>query len=540
MTEMVPKSRLLREKTARKEAEKLLEQKSLELFNKNTALEALTQNLEKLVEERTAELVFARDEAMAASKAKSAFLANMSHEIRTPLTAVIGFAENIQAGIISEAEIPSTIDIIIANSKHLLTLLNEILDISKIESGQLEIEQIRFALEPIIIDLDSIFQPICQAKGLYFDLNIDSTLPKDVTTDPTRVRQVLMNLIGNAVKFTENGKISLNVKADQEKQQLTFKVIDTGIGMSEEQINKLFNAFSQADNSVTRKYGGTGLGLTIAKELSALLNGDICVESHPGRGSTFTFTVGCEAFFDTSLNHMPNVESMAPNSLKGSVLVVEDNEVNQELIAQHLKYLGIDFAIEGNGELGFQAALAGEYDLILMDIQMSVMDGKEAVKILRSVGYNKPIYAVTANVMAQDITEYRQIGFNGHLGKPINKKHFYSILCKYLQVNTGDESYATEQFDYMAEARKKFFASLPGYKDTLLDACVNQNNDALNAILHQLKGLCGNFELKELDALAKQAYHLSEKGHSGAFARSEQLATMIDVTLTEFDNEKNG
>lgn len=235
---------------------------------------------------------------------------------------------------------------------------------------------------------------------------------------------------------------------------------------------------------------------------------------------------------------MPNVESMAPKSLKGSVLVVEDNEVNQELLAQHLKHLGIDFAIEGNGELGFQAALAGEYDLILMDIQMPVMDGKEAVKILRSVGYNKPIYAVTANVMAQDITEYRQIGFNGHIGKPINKKHFYSILCKYLQVNTGNESCTTEQFDYMEEAREKFFASLPGYKDTLLDACVNQKNDALNAILHQLKGLCGNFELKELDALAKQAYHLSEKGNSEAFARSEQLAAMIDVTLTEFENEK--
>ena len=271
MTETVHKSRLLQEQVARQEAEKLLEQKALELSEKNEALQKLTDSLEQKVIERTIELEKARDEALSANRLKSAFLANMSHEIRTPLTAVIGFAENIQAGIVAEHDIPGAVNNIVRNSRHLLSVLNEILDISKIESGQLDIEQTRFSVSQLLNEIESIFKGLCQEKGLYFDLDRAANLPADILSDPTRIRQILMNLLGNAVKFTESGRISLTVKFTEDEQQLRFIIRDTGIGKDKAQIQQLFQPFTQADSSITRKFGGTGLGLSISKRLSRLV-----------------------------------------------------------------------------------------------------------------------------------------------------------------------------------------------------------------------------------------------------------------------------
>ncbi|BDX08269.1 ATP-binding protein [Planctobacterium marinum] len=519
MSDMVPKARLERVKSARKEAERLLEEKSLELYKKNQELQALSQQLEEKVLARTAELEKARDEALAASKLKSAFLANMSHEIRTPLTAIIGFAENIQAGILSPLEAETGINNIIGNGRHLLTVLNEVLDISKIESGELTVSNARFSLHQMLDEIDSIYKGFCKDKGLHFDIHLDDNIPLEIASDATRLRQVLMNLLGNAVKFTEQGRISLDVKFDGDLKQLTFIARDTGIGIEQSKLGELFKPFTQADSSITRKFGGTGLGLSISRNLARLMGGDIRVSSTPDRGSEFILTILCEAcFYEAELpGDLSDMDNWKP--LQGSVLMVEDNEMNQLLISQNLSAMGIEYHIEDNGEEGYQAALAGEYDLVLMDIQMPVMDGKEAINILRAVGYNTPVIALTANVMAEDITEYKRLGFNTWLGKPIDRDKFYRTLAYYLPVKTTSTKTSVADLEDYASLQEKFIASLPTYAAELELAVEQQNAQAAERVLHQLKGLCGNFTLDHLNQLVTLMYD---------DIRKQGFATIID------------
>lgn len=496
MSEMVPKARLIREKTARKEAERVLEEKSREIFEKNQALQQLSEQLEQKVIERTAQLEKARDEALSANRLKSAFLANMSHEIRTPLTAIIGFSENIQSGILTEEETTIGIGNIIRNSRHLLTVLNEVLDISKIESGQLTIEHNRLSLVRLLDEIDSIFRGICKDRGLYFDLEIPHNLPQDIISDETRLRQILMNLLGNAVKFTESGRISLEVKFEPDNKRFHFIVRDTGIGMNPSQVSQLFKPFVQADTSITRKYGGTGLGLSISKNLAALLGGDIKVSSSAGIGSEFSLSIVCSNWFDEAENNQDwdDIKNWKP--LNGKVLVVEDNEMNQLLIGQNLKAAGVNFEIENNGEDGYQAALAGNYDLILMDIQMPVMDGKEAIGILRAVGFNSPVIALTANVMPEDVAEYQRLGFNAHLAKPIERERFYGCLAKFLKESSDTVSnQSLAALDVYKDVQEQFVKELPQYQQKLELAVAEEDQKSAETVLHQLKGLCGNFDM---------------------------------------------
>lgn len=507
MTEMVPKARLVREKAARKEAERVLEEKSREIFEKNQALQQLSDQLEQKVIERTAQLEKARDEALSANRLKSAFLANMSHEIRTPLTAIIGFSENIQSGILTEEEADIGIGNIIRNSRHLLTVLNEVLDISKIESGQLTIEHNRFSLNRLMDEVDSIFRGICKDKGIYFDLDLPEDLPKDIISDETRLRQILMNLLGNAVKFTASGRISISARFQPDNKSLQFVVRDTGIGMNETQIASLFKPFVQADTSITRKYGGTGLGLSISKNLAELLGGDITVSSSEGMGSEFTVSILCSDWFHEAENNLDLDDIKNWKPLNGKVLVVEDNEMNQLLIGQNLKAAGINFEFESNGEDGYQAALAGDYDLILMDIQMPVMDGKEAIGILRAVGFNAPIIALTANVMPEDVAEYKQLGFNAHLAKPIERERFYGCLAKFLQkASDKNKEQGLESLDVFEQVKAQFISELPRYETELLQAIAIEDQKAAESILHQLKGLCGNFDMPDLTQRVLAAY----------------------------------
>lgn len=543
MTDMVPKARLIRENAARKEAERVLEEKSREIFEKNRALKQLSDELEQKVIARTVQLEKARDEALSANRMKSAFLANMSHEIRTPLTAIIGFSENIQAGILSEEESRIGLGNIIRNSHHLLTVLNEVLDISKIESGQLQIENNRFSLNRLLDEIDSIFLGVCKDKGLYFELEAPDNLPQDIIIDETRLRQILMNLLGNAVKFTENGRITISVKFESKNNAFEFSVRDTGIGMNQSQISQLFKPFVQADTSITRKYGGTGLGLSISKNLAELMGGDIEVNSSPGIGSEFVLSLSCDEVFDEVEHNLDfgNVKNWKP--LQGKVLVVEDNEMNQLLIGQNLAAAGVEYDFEGNGEDGFQAALAGDYDLILMDIQMPVMDGKEACKILRSVGYNSPIIALTANVMPEDVQEYSRIGFNVHLAKPIERDKFYSTLARFLKPKITPRQQSDPQtktplqtLDVYDNIKSKFIKQLPEYRDNLESALANNEQKSAESVLHQLKGLCGNFDLPELTELVLTSYEAVRKQPlQDIFEQLQEVIEGINKTVKEFN-----
>lgn len=536
MTEMVPKARLEREKKARHEAERLLEEKSRELFDKNQALQQFSEKLEEKVEARTAALKKARDNALTANIMKSTFLANMSHEIRTPLTAIIGFSENIQAGILSEEESRVGLSNIIRNSHHLLTVLNEILDISKIESGQLHIEEGRFSLVRLLDEIDSIFQGLCKDKGLYFEVEAPDDLPLDVVTDETRLRQILMNLLGNAVKFTENGRITLTVKFDRDTNAFQFIIRDTGIGMNQDQVKQLFKPFVQADTSITRKYGGTGLGLSISKNLAKMMGGDISVSSAQGKGSEFTASLCCQAVYDETQSdiNLDDIKNWRP--LQGKVLVVEDNEMNQLLIGQNLSAAGITFEFENNGEDGFQAALAGDYDLVLMDIQMPVMDGKEATQILRSVGYNAPVIALTANVMPEDIEQYSMIGFNQHLAKPIERDKFYAALARHLKPQSEIVAKQNIQsLDIYNDVEQIFIKQLPEYRENLQQALTESDAQEAESILHQLKGLCGNFDMQTLTNLVVDAY---EGVRQQAFIDIVPQVKAVIESIKEFEQER--
>lgn len=505
--EHVSRRRFEREKAARQQAEELLEQKSRELFEKNRALEQLTDSLEEKVLERTKELERMKDAALEASRAKSSFLANMSHEVRTPLTAVIGFAENIQAGVVKGPDKTVAINMIVKNSRHLLRILDEVLEISKIEAEQTNINLQRFCIHTLLNELQSIYATLATPKGLEFSLNGLDDIPKDLVSDSLRVRQVLNNLIDNAIKFTDTGSVTIDVTFDKEEQIFTVKVKDSGIGISKNDLSKLFKSFSQADQESNRAYGGTGLGLAISLNYASLLGGNIEVSSKEGIGSTFTFWFPVEEYFDeTQMDDSYRLESLGVQ-LFGHVLIVEDNEVNQLLIKQNLSILDVKIDVANNGEEGLEKALANDFDLILMDIQMPIMDGKEALMMLRNLGYNQPIVALTANVMKHDVEDYKELGFNDVIGKPIDKNIFYTTLKKYLQPSPNERSLAPDIGEsIMQELNIKFVKSLVTYKQEIEAALDPVDHERLENQLHQLKGLCGSFNYDNLTYLSETIY----------------------------------
>ena len=384
--------------------------------------------------------LLAKQQAEAATTAKSAFLANMSHEIRTPLTAIIGFAEDARESTYDREEMNESLDTIIRSSHHLLDIINEILDLSKIEAGKLELESINVSLAELVQEIRAVFDKRIAAKGLRFDLNLQLPLPRYIVCDPTRLKQVILNLLGNALKFTEQGAITLQIEYQQESDQLRLDVIDTGIGMSEQQQQKIFDAFTQADVTTTRNYGGTGLGLNIVKQLLELMHGSIAVSSEPDNGSNFSVTLpghcdsGVEMITDSS-----ELKAIAGKRagveiprLNARVLYADDNLVNHQLVKKLISKTGATIDLAENGAEAMLLAMKQPYDLILMDIKMPVISGTTAGRLLRSYGYTKPIIAFTANVMASEVDSYLEMGFNSHLEKPINVTRFYgevSRLC---------------------------------------------------------------------------------------------------------------
>ncbi|MES2262346.1 MAG: ATP-binding protein [Pseudomonadota bacterium] len=444
-------------------------------------------------------------DAEAASRAKSDFLALMSHEIRTPLTAIIGFADLLEtSGQSGDARDAG--QIIARNGQHLLAILNDILDISKVEAGRLQLEQLPFSPYDTVAGIGATLLPQTRSKGIAFVCAISYPLPGMVMGDPTRWRQILFNLCGNAVKFTELGTVTLELGYDAARQMLTCSVSDTGIGISEAQLATLFQPFSQADASISRKYGGTGLGLHLVQQLAAKMQGTVSAASEIGKGSRFTVSIPAIATQAPWLACAP-VQPSEParpmaSLLRGHVLVAEDGPDNRKLFGAFLGRCGLDFTMVDNGKDAVEAALCGSYDLILMDVQMPVLGGLEATSLLRAAGYAGPILALTANVMPEDVARYRDGGFSDHLAKPVDFKMLAERIERWLTAPPGAAPREVDMEDSLLPLRRAYGQALPARLDALQAALAAGQLEETARLAHMLKGSAGSFGYAGVSELA--------------------------------------
>jgi signal transduction histidine kinase len=399
-----------------------------ELFNKRGAKVGEIIDLRNItdLEEALLEAKKAREAAESASKTKGYFLANMSHEIRTPMNAIIGIAEMLDTEELSKDEQKRCNQIIIRSAESLLAIINDILDLSKVEAGKMELENGTVELSQIIMDTIEVFNISTANKSIILNCNIDKTVPRYMQGDSVKIKQILMNLIGNSVKFTKEGKVDVLMKylgKKEDKNAIEIIVQDTGLGIPEDKLDAIFDSFKQADSSTTRKYGGTGLGLSIVKSLVELMGGSIKVESKLGEGSRFIVSLELEdAAATLDAVKKPKVSSFNDIS-KLKLLVAEDNNINREIIGLHLKKLGCHYDEVGNGILAVEGFESGQYDVILMDVQMPEMDGLEATRIIRNkekaTNCRIPIIALTASAMVEDIDKCLAAGMDAHISKPL-------------------------------------------------------------------------------------------------------------------------
>jgi signal transduction histidine kinase/CheY-like chemotaxis protein/HPt (histidine-containing phosphotransfer) domain-containing protein len=509
--------------------------------------------LSLLLDRHSAALTAARAEADRANQQKSDFLANMSHEIRTPMTAIVGFANLLLEVEQSPSEKLNCIQTIRRNCDHLLLIINDVLDVSKIEAGKMVLERIACSPAQIVDHVASLMRVKAEEKGLSLDVEYVGKIPKTIRTDPTRLRQILMNLTGNAIKFTETGGVKLVTRMveapDAPEPMIGFEIIDSGVGMTPGQLEKLFQPFTQADSSTTRRFGGTGLGLTISGHLAVALGGRITVTSRPGQGSRFLARIrtgslaGVETFDPATEAGLPdnsaNQEAKPSESgvevrVTGRVLLAEDGLDNQRLISYHLKRAGAAVEVVGNGLAAVEAVMnpaAAEqpFDLVFMDMQMPELDGYGATRRLRRAGYRGPIVALTAHAMAGDRQKCLDAGCDDYATKPIRRDALIELLTRYLTEETecavaaspaasppaaaedqdpvgeatGDLSPADEPIEpLMSEfALDSDFSSLisdyvqglAGQMAVLETAFLGSDLDAMRRIAHQVKGSAGSY-----------------------------------------------
>lgn len=418
----------------------------------------LTREYQQLAELRSdrVRIKEAQHAAEAANLSKSEFLANMSHEIRTPMTAILGYADLLSDATYSPEMHQNFIETIRSNGTHLLTIINDILDLSKIEAGKLTVERIMLSPCELLNEIVLLMNERATQKGLLLEIEYSGKIPATIESDPTRLRQIMLNLVGNAIKFTESGSITIMARLATARNEvdptLEIAVRDTGIGISSEQQESLFQAFSQGDNSTTRKFGGTGLGLAISQKLAQMLGGKIQVQSTHGKGSSFTLTIETGSLSTIELLDNPRhaaknpgspaVELHTPAHLRGArILLVEDGPDNQRLIKHILSKQGAKVELAGNGQIGVDMAMSAlrndqPYNIILMDMQMPILDGYCATAQLRKQNYRGAIIALTAHAMDGDSAKCLAAGCDDYATKPIDKSHFFATLANILNVRS--------------------------------------------------------------------------------------------------------
>jgi signal transduction histidine kinase/ActR/RegA family two-component response regulator len=425
--------RLLRQKTARLAAETLLEEKSLALYRVNESLRELTNNLESEIAKQTQALKLALRQAQVATKAKDEFLANLSHEVRTPLNAINGLTEVLQRTELTPQQ-KEYLNLLETSAHGLLVLLDDVLDFSKMESGQFLFQELQFHVPTWLKETTAAYAVQAKSKGLEFKIFMAPDLPDILVGDPHRLRQVAANLLSNAVKFSAQGSISLEMALGAQTDlrphevRIAFVVQDTGIGIAPEQQQQIFEAFVQADSSITRRFGGTGLGLSIASRLVASMKGDLRVSSQSGQGSVFRFEVVLKQAAPPMQAHSPTtLLDHARCDMKGlKILVAEDHPVNQLLMRNMLSRLGAQWVIASDGVQALSAWEKEQFDLILMDIQMPAISGFEATQTIRSREKIKqqhiPIIALTACAMDGDKERCLAAGMDGYVTKPVSEQ----------------------------------------------------------------------------------------------------------------------
>ncbi len=489
----------------------------------------------------------------AANRAKSQFLANMSHEIRTPLNAILGFTELLLKGADggNKAERADFLETIHNSGIHLMELINDILDLSKIEAGRMEVEHIPCAPVALVQTALTLVRSRAEEQNVQLSCEVQDGVPDLVVTDPVRLKQLLMNLLSNAVKFTPSGMVRVVVRpvGGGGQPKLAFDVIDSGIGIPPEKLDAIFDAFVQADNSVTRQYGGTGLGLPISRRIARALGGELELRSEPGKGSTFTATIGAAPCSATVKTSSPTNGAPAPSgsldsalrTLRGKrMLVVDDGPSNRKLIDLVLRRAGVEVALAAEGRMAVELAASQTFDLILMDMQMPVMDGYTATRELRRRGLTIPIIALTAHAMREDRGKCLEAGCSGYLPKPIQQEPLLTELARALRPPPGQNSDVAERTLHESDLNlvstlplddpefreivEEFVLSLPDQLLALRDACEAGDFEQLTRLAHRLKGSSGMAGFPDLMTAAKQVEDRARTKHGdGAATALETL-----------------